>query len=72
MFDAAAETVSSLLPFPLPVPSQFVEDEDFENLDNLRRLSSLLSASSEVKSSAEVNLRKAMCDLKFGASLVPF
>ncbi|CAM6103304.1 unnamed protein product [Calypogeia fissa] len=54
IFDAVAESVSSLLPFPLPVPSQFVAEEDFENLDNLRRLSSLLSGSSEVNSSAEV------------------
>lgn len=47
VFDAAAETLSSRLPFPLPVPSQFVEEEDLANLNNLRRLSSLLSGSSE-------------------------
>jgi hypothetical protein len=48
VFDTAAETLASYLPFRLPVPSQFVEDEDLENLDNLRRLGSLFSGDAEV------------------------
>ncbi|KAG6549001.1 hypothetical protein Mapa_009443 [Marchantia paleacea] len=46
LFDRAAQVLSSQLPINLPVPSQFTEEEDLEHLNNLRRLSFLLSGSS--------------------------
>eukprot|EP00249_Psilotum_nudum_P018016 c26599_g1_i1 orf=673-2898(-) len=47
IYDLAAATLYSNIPMPLPAPTTIMEDEDFENLNTLRRLSSLLSEKSE-------------------------
>lgn len=62
LFDRAAAVLSSQLPINLPVPSQFTEEEDLEHLNNLRRLSFLLSGSS-TNSSSPPEVRK-ICGLE--------
>ncbi|KAJ7551047.1 hypothetical protein O6H91_07G131600 [Diphasiastrum complanatum] len=46
IFDRVAEAAGSNMPFPLPLPGPLLEGEDYQHLDNLRRLSSIISEAS--------------------------